>query len=42
MRVYINPKTFPDWCAANGTSPSGEGRKRIIVAAVNERYGNQN
>jgi hypothetical protein len=42
MRVYINPKTFPDWCAANGTSPSGEGRKRIIAAAVNERYGNQN
>jgi hypothetical protein len=42
MRVYIDPNTFSDWCAAHGTSPSGEGRKRFIAAAVNERYGDQN
>jgi hypothetical protein len=41
MRVYIDPTTFPDWCAAHGTSPGGEGRKRFVAAAVTERYGNQ-
>jgi hypothetical protein len=41
MRVHIDPNTFPDWCATHGTSPSGQGRKRFIAAAVNERYGNQ-
>ena len=42
MRVRIDPNTFPDWCAAHGTSPSGEGRKKFVAAAVAERYGNQN
>lgn len=42
MRVHIDPNTFPDWCAAYGTSPGGEGRKRFVAAAVTERYGNQN
>lgn len=41
MRVRIDPKTFPDWCAANGTSPGREGRKRFVAAAVEERYGRQ-
>src|SRR5258708_3381040 len=41
MRVHIDPKTFPDWCAAHGTSPGREGRKRFVVAAVTERYSNQ-
>jgi hypothetical protein len=41
MRVHIDPTTFPDWCAAHGTSPGGEGRKRFVAAAVTERYGNQ-
>jgi hypothetical protein len=27
LRVYIEPATFPDWCAAHGTSPGGAGRK---------------
>ena len=36
LRVHIDPNTFPDWCAAHGTSPGGEGRKRLA-----ERYGNQ-
>jgi hypothetical protein len=41
MRVHIDPKTFPDWCAAHGTSPGREGRKRFVAAAVAERYGDQ-
>ena len=41
MRVPIDPNTFPGWCAAHGTSPGREGRKRFIAEAVTERYGNQ-
>jgi len=41
MRVRIDPGTFSDWCASQGTSPGGMGRKTFIAAAVNERYGNQ-
>jgi hypothetical protein len=41
MRVNIDPNTFSDWYAAHGTSPSREGRKRFLAAAVNERYGDQ-
>lgn len=41
MRVYIDPTTFPDWCAANGTTPDREGRKKFVAAAVTERYGDQ-
>lgn len=41
LRVYIDPTTFPDWCAANGTTPGREGRKRFVAAAVAERYGEQ-
>ncbi len=41
LRVYIDPKAFPDWCAAHGMSPGGEGRKKFIAAAVTERYGEQ-
>jgi hypothetical protein len=41
MRVYIDPSTFADWCAAHGTSPGREARKRFVAAAVIERYGDQ-
>jgi hypothetical protein len=41
MRVFIDPNTFPDWCAAHGTSPGREGRKKFVAAAVTERYGDQ-
>jgi hypothetical protein len=41
MRVRIDPNTFSDWCAAHGTSPGGEGRKKFVAAAVTERYGDQ-
>ena len=42
MRVRIDPSTFPGWCAAHGTSPGSEGRKRFVAEAVTERYGKQN
>ena len=42
LRVYIDPATFQDWCAAHGTTPGSEGRKRFVAAAVTERYGDQN
>lgn len=41
MRVRIDPATFPDWCAAHGTTPGREGRKKFVAAAVEERYGDQ-
>jgi hypothetical protein len=41
MRVTIDPATFPDWCAAHGTSPGRDGRKKFVAAAVTERYGDQ-
>ena len=41
MRVRIDPNTFPDWCASQGTSPGREGRKRFVAAAVFDRYGDQ-
>jgi hypothetical protein len=41
MRVHIDPSTFPDWCAAHGTSTGREGRKKFVAAAVTDRYGDQ-
>jgi len=39
MRVRIDPRTFPIWCAAHGTSTGREGRKRFVADAVTARYG---
>jgi hypothetical protein len=41
LRVYIDPITFPDWCAAHATSPGSAGRRKFVAAAVTERYGRQ-
>jgi hypothetical protein len=41
LRVYIDPTTFPDWCAAHATSPGSAGRRKFVAAAVTERYGRQ-
>ena len=41
MRVHIDPNTFAAWCAANGTRPGSEGRRKFVAAAVMERYGDQ-
>lgn len=42
MRVYIDPRTFPGWCAAHGKAPGREARKAFVAEAVFERYGDQN
>lgn len=42
MRVRIDPDTFADWCAAQGASPDGAGRRKFVAAAVTERYGGLN
>ena len=42
LRVYIDPNTFPDWCATHSVSVGAEGRKMFVAAAVTERYGDQN
>jgi len=41
MKVRIDPKTFPIWCAAHGLTPGRQGRKAFVAAAVKERYGEQ-
>jgi hypothetical protein len=41
LRVRIDPDTFSDWCATQGAKSSNQGRKKIIAAAVYERYGAQ-
>jgi hypothetical protein len=34
LRVHIDPRTFPDWCAAQGMRPGGAARKKFVAAAV--------
>ena len=41
LRVRIDPDTFIDWCTSKGAKSSSEGRKKLIAAAVYERYGVQ-
>jgi hypothetical protein len=40
-RVYIDPITFSDWCAAHGTTTGRQGRKLLVAAAVTAKYGDQ-
>ena len=42
LRVRIDPATFSAWCAAHGTTPGAQGRKKFIAEAVIDRYGDQN
>ena len=42
LRVYIDPNTFPDWCATHGVSVGAEGHKMFVAAAITDSYGNQN
>ena len=37
LRVHIDPKTFPQWCAAHGTTPGGAGRRKFVAAARPDR-----
>jgi hypothetical protein len=41
LRVYIEPATFPAWCAAHGVRPGSAGRRKFVAEAVTERYGDQ-
>jgi hypothetical protein len=41
LRVRIDPRTFPEWCAGHGTSPGSAGRKKFLAEAVYDRYGDQ-
>ena len=36
LRVSITLATFPNWCAAHGTSPGSAGRRKFVAAAVTE------
>lgn len=41
LRVTLDPRTFPEWCAAHGLKPDREGRKKFVAEAVFERFGDQ-
>jgi hypothetical protein len=41
LRVRVDPDTFTDWCTTNGAKSSSDGRKKLIAAAVYDRYGAQ-
>jgi hypothetical protein len=40
-RVYIDPSTFPDWCAREGASLDRDGRGRFVASSLAEKYKNQ-
>ena len=40
-RVYIDPDTFPDWCARNGVQPDREGRHKFVAHSTAPKYMNQ-
>lgn len=40
-RVYIDPHTFPDWCARNDTSVDRDGRNKFVAFTIAEKYKNQ-
>ena len=40
--AYWPQGNLAEWCAAQGTGPGREARKRFVAAAVKERYGDQN
>jgi hypothetical protein len=41
LRVPLDPKVFSEWCAVQGLSTGGDGRRRFVAEAVTERYGDQ-
>ena len=38
-RVYIDPATFPDWCASHGTTIDRQGRNAFVAFTTAEKYG---
>jgi hypothetical protein len=39
MRVFIDPKTFPDWCNSRGLNIDAQARIQFASLAVKETYG---
>jgi len=40
-RAYIDPETFPDWCAAHGARVNSQGRMKFAACAVRKYCTNQ-
>ena len=40
-RVYIDPDTFPDWCAREGVTVDRQGRNKFVATTVSRKYRNQ-
>ncbi len=38
-RAYIDPETFPDWCARNGERVNSHGRMRFAASIAAEKHG---
>jgi hypothetical protein len=39
LRAYLDPATFPAWCAARNISPGREARTQFGIEFAEERYG---
>lgn len=39
LRAYLDPDTFPGWCAARGVDTGREGRTLFGIEFAEERYG---
>jgi hypothetical protein len=39
LRAYLDPATFPAWCAARNIDPGREARTRFGIEFAEERYG---
>ncbi|MGZ5861471.1 MAG: hypothetical protein ACXWI5_11665 [Croceibacterium sp.] len=39
LRAYLDPATFPAWCAARDIAPGREARTRFGIEFAEERYG---
>ncbi len=40
-RIYIDPNTFPDWCARNDTTVDRDGRNKFVAYEIAAKYKNQ-
>ena len=38
-RIYLDPGTFPDWCAREGVGVNSMARMRFAAMAVRRKYG---
>lgn len=40
-KIYIDPESFPDWCAKRGMNTNAEARTTFANESVAKKYGNQ-